>query len=139
MYVVVAVDKTVTTAHFYLQWRFNVVSAADLFAIIDHFSCSDIKDSAQFFVLKVILSADPISSPDYVVATVYSLGNQLAFIKPNQDSCWTYIDKQCTCFTDIIFYKSLLYAVGRWGWVVSFDVHNKHDSSKQLEPNTIVP
>ena len=61
------------------------------------------------------------------------------FIKPNQDSYWTYIDKQCTCFTDIIFYKSLLYAMGRWGWVVSFDVHNKHDSSQQLVPNTIVP
>jgi hypothetical protein len=45
------------------------------------FGVEYIKDYAQFFVLKVILSADPISNPAYVVATVYSLGNQLAFHK----------------------------------------------------------
>ena len=43
------------------------------------FGVEYIKDYAQFFVLKAILSADPISNPAYVVATVYSLGNQLAF------------------------------------------------------------
>ena len=96
---------------------------------------------SQFCVLKVILSADPTSSPNnYVVVTIYSGSNRLAFIKPKQEATWTYIDDNRIGFTDIIFYKSLVYAVGSRGWVVSFDVHGENnDSSQQLKPNALTP
>jgi hypothetical protein len=41
---------------------------------------------------------------------------------------WTYVDECYCCFGDVIFYKGLVYAVGRWNDIVSFDICNSKDS-----------
>jgi hypothetical protein len=74
---------------------------------------------------KVILSTNPTIRPhDYVVAVIYSMRKSLAFIKAGQE-VWTYVDdsiKDHCCFSDVIFYKGLIYAVGHWNNIVSFDI-----------------
>ncbi|XP_059627438.1 uncharacterized protein LOC132270267 [Cornus florida] len=48
----------------------------------------------SFEVTKVILSADPTSSPnDYIVATIYGISSTLAFIRAG-DEAWTCIEKE---------------------------------------------
>ncbi|XP_030968889.1 putative F-box protein At1g65770 [Quercus lobata] len=95
----------------------------------------------QFNVLKVILSHNPTSSQDnYAVVVIYAPSDLLAFINPTQQYAWTYLDENLMGFTDITFYGGLVYAVGRRGMVVSFDVNSKKYSSHlQLKPNIIVP
>ena len=93
---------------------------------------------------KVTLSADPATNPDdYVVATVHNQCCHLAFIKAGQ-KCWTYIDyvdKGLKCFNDITFYKGLIYAVGRWEGIVSFDLRYSNDpsGSETIVPNILSP
>ena len=92
--------------------------------------------------LKVILSHNPTSSQDnYTVVVIYAPSKLLAFINPTQQYAWTYLDENIMGFTDITFYGGLVYAVGRRGLVVSFDVNSKNYSSshQQLKPNIIVP
>ncbi|XP_061362312.1 uncharacterized protein LOC133306050 [Gastrolobium bilobum] len=89
---------------------------------------------------KVTLSADPTSNPDdYVVAAVYSQACYIAFIKAGQ-KFWTYIDKDFLCFTDITFYKGMLYAVGRWNTIVSFNLHYSNDpyGYEEIIPNIVL-
>ncbi|KAJ1387301.1 hypothetical protein SESBI_40123 [Sesbania bispinosa] len=69
---------------------------------------------------KVTLSADPTTSPnDYVVAVIQNQNYEgyLCF-KSARQSSWTV--KSNLRFTDITFYKGLIYAVNRWKTVVSF-------------------
>ncbi|KAJ1407825.1 hypothetical protein SESBI_24014 [Sesbania bispinosa] len=78
---------------------------------------------------KVILSADPITRPnDYVVVAIYGHCHNLAFIKAGQ-KFWTYIHLDYRCFTDLTFYKGLVYAVGRWNNIISFNLNYSTDSS----------
>jgi hypothetical protein len=87
---------------------------------------------------KVILSTNPTIRPhDYVVAVIYSMRKSLAFIKAGQE-VWTYVDdsiKDHCCFGDVIFYKGLIYAVGHWNNIVSFDIcYSKY---KRVIPNVV--
>ncbi|XP_024164554.1 probable F-box protein At1g44080 [Rosa chinensis] len=76
------------------------------------------------FPPKVILSADPIANPDnYMVVAVYDRVSRIAFIKGGQ-TIWTYLEVY-SFFTDAIFYKRKVYAVGQWGRIKSFDVNSK--------------
>ncbi|XP_050877095.1 F-box protein SKIP23-like [Lathyrus oleraceus] len=75
-------------------------------------------------VHKVVLSADPTIRPhDYVVVAIYGMSKYIAFLKAGQQ-IWTYIDQKYFCFNDAIFYKDLVYVVGRWNDIYSFDVCN---------------
>ena len=90
---------------------------------------------------KVTLSADPITSPhDYVVATVHNQCCFLAFIKAGQEF-WTYVDDGLKCFNDITFYNGLVYAVGRYEGIVSFDLRYSNDPSgnEMIAPNILSP
>jgi hypothetical protein len=94
-------------------------------------------------VHKVILSCNPTTRPhDYVVVVIYGMWLCLAFTKAGQKS-WTYVDsklklKDCG-FHDIIFYKGLVYAVGRKNNIVSFDICNSKDSfdHEKVIPNVL--
>ncbi|KAK6266352.1 hypothetical protein QUC31_017189 [Theobroma cacao] len=84
----------------------------------------------QYEVHKVILSTDPLLHPDgYVVVVIYSFRRRIAFYKSKQKS-WTYLDKNLTAFTDVIFYKNLAYAIGTRSLTISFDVNSFDDSLK---------
>ncbi|XP_058776363.1 F-box protein SKIP23-like [Vicia villosa] len=90
-------------------------------------------------VHKVVLSSNPTFTPhDYIVVAIYTSRNCLAFIKAGQ-KVWTYIDHDYFCFSDVIFYKGLVYAVGRWNQIVSFDVCNSKGSLKceYVIPNVV--
>jgi hypothetical protein len=49
---------------------------------------------------------------------------------------WTYVDHDYFCFTDVIFYKGLVYAVGRWNNIISLDICNSKDCEKVI-PNVV--
>ena len=91
---------------------------------------------------KVTLSADPTTTcpNDYVVATVHNQCCHLAFIKAGQEF-WTYVDYDLKCFSDITFYKGLVYAVGRWEGIVSFDLCYSNDptGNETIVPNILSP
>ncbi|CAI8596625.1 unnamed protein product [Vicia faba] len=76
----------------------------------------------EYDVHKVVLSSNPTFKPhDYIVVVIYSVRKCLAFLKAGQNN-WTYIDDVHGTFNDVIFYKGLVYAVGRWNNIVSFDL-----------------
>jgi hypothetical protein len=93
------------------------------------------RENCECNVHKVILSTNPTIRPhDYVVVAIYSMRNCLAFIKAGQ-KIWTYIDYNYFCFTDVLFYKGLVYAVGRWNNIVTFDVCYSKD--EKVIPNVL--
>jgi len=74
-------------------------------------------------VYKVTLSADPITSPsDYVVAAIYSIGF-LAFKRATQ-SFWIRVNSNEFHFTDVVFYKGLIFADWLRETIVSFKFNN---------------
>ncbi|XP_058751891.1 putative F-box protein At5g55150 [Vicia villosa] len=76
----------------------------------------------EYDVHKVVLSTNPSFKPlDYIVVVIYSVRRCLAFLKAGQKN-WTYIDDAHRSFNDVIFYEGLVYAVGRWNNIVSFDL-----------------
>ncbi|XP_058779408.1 F-box protein At2g26160-like [Vicia villosa] len=80
------------------------------------------RKSYEYDVHKVVLSTNPTFKPhDYVVVAIYNMRKCLAFLKAGQKN-WTYIDDIHHLFTDVIFYKGLVYAVGLWNKIVSFDL-----------------
>jgi len=66
----------------------------------------------------------------------------LAFIKIGQ-KFWTYVDDDYFCFSDVIFYKGIVYVAGRWNNIVSFDfdICNSKDSfdCEKIIPNVVSP
>ncbi|CAL5202216.1 unnamed protein product [Lathyrus oleraceus] len=82
------------------------------------------KKDYEYNVHKVVLSADPTIRPhDYVVVALYSMRKCIAFLKAGQ-KIWTYIDQDHCSSNDAIFYKDLVYVVGRWNNILSFDLCN---------------
>ncbi|XP_050371489.1 uncharacterized protein At1g65760-like [Argentina anserina] len=85
------------------------------------------------FSPKVTLSGDPIADADnYLVVAIYDRSQRFACIKGRQ-TFWTYVEG-CLFFTDAIFYKRQVYAVGHWGWISSFDVNSKPLVERLLTP-----
>lgn len=58
---------------------------------------------------------------------------------------WTkvldYVDDDYFYFRDVIFYKGLVYATGRWNKIVSFDICNSKNSfdCEKIIPNVVSP
>ena len=89
---------------------------------------TDIHVDPERNVHKVILSSNPTTNPrDYVVVAIYGGRACLAFMKTGEN-CWTQIDPYYHCFIDVIFYRGVVYAVGGWNHIVSFDICNSKDS-----------
>ncbi|XP_058784058.1 F-box protein SKIP23-like [Vicia villosa] len=87
----------------------------------------------EFDVHKVVLSTNPTFKPhDYVVVAIYSVRMCLAFLKAGQNT-WTYVDDIHCSFSDVIFYKDLVYAVGRRNNIVSFDLSKLEDEKITLK------
>ncbi|EOY07676.1 Cyclin F-box [Theobroma cacao] len=94
----------------------------------------------QHDIKKVFLSIDPLLHPDdYIVVTIYSIYSKLAFYKPGQRS-WIYLDKNIMLIHDVIFYKNLVYAIGSWNKIISFDVSidNLDDTWKSPNLKTVI-
>jgi len=73
---------------------------------------------------KFTLSADPITNPsDYVVAAIYKFGS-LAFKRPSQ-SFWIRVDTNEFPFTNVVFYKGLVFADSSRNTIVSFKLNNR--------------
>ncbi|KAL6291945.1 hypothetical protein ACE6H2_000087 [Prunus campanulata] len=84
---------------------------------------------------KIILSEDPTLNPDsYVVVAIYKHVSELAFTKGGQ-KFWIYSKRLRGCLlTDAIFHKSQVFAVGKWGNILSFDITSKPIDAKILNP-----
>jgi hypothetical protein len=67
----------------------------------------------------------------------YGMGAFLAFIKAGQ-KYWTFVNAKYFGFMDILFYKGLVYVVGRYKDIISFDVCNSKDSfDHEVIPNVL--
>lgn len=90
----------------------------------------------EYYVSKVVLSADPSSHPDYAVLVICDIGSKLGFIKRGQTH-WTYLTN-CygnIFYSDVVFYKDQIYAVGTWGYMVSLDFNSLVEPTvTMLEP-----
>ncbi|KAI8564875.1 hypothetical protein RHMOL_Rhmol03G0216800 [Rhododendron molle] len=66
----------------------------------------------EYYIDKVVLSADPYLSPDsYLAAAIYSGFSLVAFIKSG-DNAWTYLcEDQLKLAADIIYYESHFYVL----------------------------
>ncbi|OMO74681.1 hypothetical protein CCACVL1_16533 [Corchorus capsularis] len=80
----------------------------------------------QYDIQKVVLSADPCSSPtSFVVGVIYSVYCRLAFHRygdKDKDN-WIHIDNNLTLITDLIFHRNLVYVIGHRNNVLSFDIN----------------
>ncbi|XP_021803102.1 putative F-box protein At1g65770 isoform X1 [Prunus avium] len=92
----------------------------------------------EHYVRKVILSVDPTMNPEnYVVVALYGRWPMLAFIKSGQNT-WTYPSPNGN-FSDVIFYKSKVYALEAMGDIESLDVFSSDynpSQPPQLKPRT---
>jgi hypothetical protein len=92
--------------------------------------------SYQYSVHKVALSSDPALTPTgcHVVA-VYGTYNKLAFMQLGAES-WTYVDEQLNIlFSDVLFLKDQVLALGHHSGLVSIDVNS--NEIKILVPNDL--
>ncbi|TYI31598.1 hypothetical protein ES332_A05G462100v1 [Gossypium tomentosum] len=94
-------------------------------------------------IQKVVLSDDPLLHPNnFVVVVIYSVYGRVAFYRPCQEN-WIYmdVDEDQSLISDILFHKGLVYAIGEYNNLVSFDVNGVGDdeSSKPPKLNTLVP
>ncbi|KAM0986360.1 hypothetical protein ACFX13_013799 [Malus domestica] len=80
--------------------------------------------------------AAPIRLPrlDFNVLPIYRHVSELAFTRGGQ-KYWIYSKRSRGCLlTDAIFHKGQVYAVGKWGNILSFDVNSKPIEAKMLNP-----
>ncbi|XP_077248283.1 putative F-box protein At5g55150 [Tasmannia lanceolata] len=69
-----------------------------------------LRDGWSQYILKALLSANPLSTPDYVVVTIVSSMLKLSFYKPG-DEKWTTLENQWGPYEDVIYYKDKFYAI----------------------------
>ncbi|MBA0858206.1 hypothetical protein Goshw_022811, partial [Gossypium schwendimanii] len=64
-------------------------------------------------ICKVVLSANPTSSPDdYMVMAIFSVDHHVAYIRPNRDKEWTYVHHNWGVLHDLIYYRDRFCAIG---------------------------
>ncbi|XP_077219028.1 F-box protein SKIP23-like [Tasmannia lanceolata] len=69
------------------------------------------------YIFKAVLSASPISTPNYIVVAIVTTMLRLSFYKPG-DETWTTLETQWDPFKDVIYYKGQFYAINHRGAVV---------------------
>ncbi|XP_077219027.1 F-box protein SKIP23-like [Tasmannia lanceolata] len=72
------------------------------------------------YMYKAVLSANPHSTPNYIVATIVTNMSRMSFYKPG-DETWTTLETPWEPFQDVIYYKDKFYAIGHRGAVVMCD------------------
>ncbi|PIA56520.1 hypothetical protein AQUCO_00700695v1 [Aquilegia coerulea] len=85
------------------------------------------------YVAKVVLSANPTSSPNYVAMAIYSDFRRLAFCRPG-DKVWTSLHWEITLAMDIIFYQDKFYFVTQLGEAFSCDLNHTHPKVSKIAP-----
>ncbi|XP_077226242.1 putative F-box protein At5g55150 [Tasmannia lanceolata] len=70
---------------------------------------------------KTLLSANPISTPDYVFVTIVTNWKKLSFYKPG-DEKWTTLENKWGPYEDVIYYKEKFYAITNHNAVVTCDL-----------------
>ncbi|KAK8358062.1 hypothetical protein V6Z11_A05G459600 [Gossypium hirsutum] len=94
-------------------------------------------------IRKVVLSDDPLLHPNnFIVVVIYSVYGRVAFYRPCQENLiYMDVDEDQSLISDILFHKGLVYAIGKYNNLVSFDVNGVEDdeSSKPPKLNTLVP
>jgi|UniRef100_A0A2N9GCE6 hypothetical protein len=90
----------------------------------------------QYSVYKLTLSSDPAKTPtNCLVVAIYGSYNKLAFMKLGAES-WTYVDEELNIlFSDILFFKGQVLALGHHSGLVSIDVNS--NEIKILVPNDL--
>ncbi|KAK8602393.1 hypothetical protein V6N12_052202 [Hibiscus sabdariffa] len=88
----------------------------------------------RYQIVKVVLSDDPLLHPDdYLVVIIYNPHNRLAILKSGQ-KYWTHIETGEVGFTDVIFHKSLVYAIGQWNSFGFIDVSGLRSGETSWSP-----
>ncbi|XP_077239877.1 putative F-box protein At5g55150 [Tasmannia lanceolata] len=72
------------------------------------------------YIHNTVLSADPISTPDYIVVTIITNQRLFAYYKPG-DVGWTTLDIPWGPYDDVIYYEGQFYCITNWGYVVACD------------------
>ncbi|KAM5567354.1 hypothetical protein ABKV19_015439 [Rosa sericea] len=116
-----------TTPHNFRDYQFELQKFQD-----------ELKKRYDYYVRKVILSADPSLNPhNYVVVATYDYCCRMAFIKAGQRD-WTYVEKTYM-FSDAIFHRNEIYAVGLGGIIASVDVNSSNDPSRPPKAIPLTP
>ncbi|XP_077239869.1 F-box protein SKIP23-like [Tasmannia lanceolata] len=92
---------------------------------LDKFTYPQMSDEPEIprdyrYMRKIILSADPISTPNYIVVTFVTNDSLFSFYKPG-DEGWTTVENQWGPYEDAIYYKGQFYCITNWGYVVACD------------------
>ncbi|XP_077214666.1 F-box protein SKIP23-like [Tasmannia lanceolata] len=87
-------------------------------------SCEPEKPRDYRYMCKTALSANPISTPDYVVATLVTNCSRLAFYKSG-DEGWTTLKNEWGPYEDVIYYKGQFHCLSNWGVVVACDLASR--------------
>ncbi|XP_062014397.1 F-box protein At2g17690-like [Rosa rugosa] len=66
----------------------------------------------DYYVFKATISADPISNAkDCIVVVIHEDSRQMAFIRLDKDTTWTYIKEGIADMEDVVYVKDKLYTV----------------------------
>ncbi|KAK5804969.1 hypothetical protein PVK06_032621 [Gossypium arboreum] len=73
-------------------------------------------------IRKVVLSTNPISSPDdYMIMAIFGADHHVAYIKPSKDKKWTYINHNWGVLHDLIYFQYHFCAVDHKGEDLKLD------------------
>ncbi|XP_052520145.1 uncharacterized protein LOC128071305 [Budorcas taxicolor] len=90
------------------------------------------------FVEKVVLSADPSSTSDFIVIVIWGRRNRLGLCKPG-DTSWTAMDEWLDPFFDIVYCNNKLYALDWDSRVVTCDVDGQKFHQVFALPPQLIP
>ncbi|PIA56413.1 hypothetical protein AQUCO_00700618v1 [Aquilegia coerulea] len=84
-------------------------------------------------VVKVVLSSNPASNPNYVAMAIFSDLSRLAFFKPG-DKAYTSLDRKYDIVEDVIYYQEQFYFVNFYGKVYSCDLNHPQPMISEVAP-----
>ncbi|XP_021833978.1 F-box protein SKIP23-like [Prunus avium] len=77
---------------------------------------------SNYFIFKAMLSADPIlDANNCIVLVIYEQQCQMAFIRLNKDTTWTYVDQRYSIIEEVVLHQHKVYAASDRSFV-SFDI-----------------
>ncbi|PIA43349.1 hypothetical protein AQUCO_01900018v1 [Aquilegia coerulea] len=85
------------------------------------------------FLIKAVLSANPLLSPNFIVMAIYGELRALAFYKSG-DSAWTSLGSEYTDIEDVIYCRDRFYAVDFDGILWACNVNTPHNIMSKIAP-----